>query len=127
MAGAPEGFATPKVNIMQKFLFRAGGDYVVVRQSPKPRRWLNFWYNIDRAIASAVWGTSQETISSEVGRIARGERQIGEPLHCKFMIRFCKFLAHWLDTDTTLWGPNHTGKAIQHADLLDSVDDGQEK
>ena len=38
----------------------------------KPNRWFFFWYNIDRAIASALFRTSQETISSEVGRIAIG-------------------------------------------------------
>lgn len=29
-------------------------------------------YNLDRTIASAIWGTLQETISSEVGRIVLG-------------------------------------------------------
>ena len=87
----------------------------------------NFLYNIDRTIASLIWGTSQETISSEVGRIARGEKEIGEPLRWgtgrKFMIR----LSHWLDSTPKIWGVDHTAKAIEHANKLDAVDDGKEQ
>lgn len=87
----------------------------------------NVLYNLDRTIASLIWGTSQETISSEVGRIARGERQVGEPLRWGAETRAAKLLARWLDSTPALWGVSHTAKAIQHANALDAVDDGQEQ
>lgn len=93
----------------------------------KPNRIGNFLYNADRAIASLVWGTSQETISSEVGRIARGERQVGEPVRWGAGTRLAKALAHWLDTTPKIWGVDHTEKAIAHADELDAVDNGVEQ
>lgn len=87
-----------------------------------------FWYNIDRALASGTWGTAEETISSEVGRIALGAGEVdgwtpGDPLEKAWAIR----LAHWLNTTPAIWGVDHTKKAIQHADKLDAVDDGHEQ
>lgn len=93
----------------------------------KPNRTAYFLYNLDRAIASLVWGTSQETISSEAGRIARGERQVGEPLRCRAEIWAAKRLAKWLDSTPYIWGVDHTAKAIAHADELDAVDNGDEQ
>jgi hypothetical protein len=87
----------------------------------------NFLYNCDRAIASLIWGVSQETISSEVGRIARGEKQVGEPLRWGTGTKLAIKLSHWLDRTPSIWGVDHTAKAIQHADKLDAVDDGEEK
>jgi hypothetical protein len=93
----------------------------------KPNRIGYFLYNLDRAGASLIWGTSQETISSEVGRISRGEIQVGDQLHWKWTIRLCKRLARWLDSTPDIWGVDHTAKAIVHADALDKVDDGVEQ
>lgn len=87
----------------------------------------NALYNADRTIASLVWGTSQETISSEVGRISRGEQQVGDKLHWAPTIWLCKRLAGWLDSTPRIWGVDHTKKAITHADALDAVDDGKEQ
>lgn len=87
----------------------------------------NFLYNVDRTIASLVWGTSQETISSEVGRIARGERQVGEPLRWGAETQVAKAVARWLDTTPTIWGVDHTRKAIEHANALNAADDGKEQ
>lgn len=84
-------------------------------------------YNFDRTIASAIWGTAQNTISDEVGRIARNEPQVGDPLRRKWQITLAKLIARWLDTDSKIWGVNHTAKAISHADALDAVDDGKEQ
>jgi len=81
-------------------------------------------YNFDRTIASLIWGTSQETISSEVGRIARGERQVGEPLRWWAATGTAVRVSRWLDSTPKIWGVDHTKKAIEHADLLDKVDDG---
>ena len=92
-----------------------------------PNRIGNFLYNLDRTIASLVWGTSQETISSEVGRIARGERQVGEPLRWGAETKAAKWLSNWLDKTPAIWGVDHTAKAIAHADKLDAVDDGTEQ
>lgn len=90
-------------------------------------RFGNFLYNVDRSIASLVWGTSQETISSEVGRIARGEQQVGEPLRWGVETKLAKAIARWLDTTPSIWGVDHTKNAIQHADQLNKVDDGKEQ
>lgn len=87
----------------------------------------NFLYNQDRAVASLVWGTAQETISSEVGRIARGEREVGEPLRFGSETRIAKWLSRWLDSTPCMWGVDHTKKAIAHANALDAVDDGKEQ
>src|SRR5271170_2675450 len=96
--------------------------------SSKPNRIGNMLYNADRAIASLIWGTSQETISSEVGRIAKGAGQTdGWTPRWQFEIRWAKALARWLDTTPEIWGVDHTGKAIAHADLLDAVDNGTEQ
>ncbi|MBU6231682.1 hypothetical protein KGP36_03355 [Patescibacteria group bacterium] len=85
-------------------------------------------YNLDRTIASAIWGTYQETISSEVGRIAIGAgKPDGWTPKWKFEIRWAKALAHWLNTTPKIWGVDHTKRAIEHADLLDSVDNGKEQ
>jgi hypothetical protein len=83
----------------------------------------NGFYNIDRAIAS-FWGAPpQETISSEVGRVARGKAHG----HNRFEQWAALLIARWLDTDKHLWGQDHTLKAILHADQLDAVDDGREQ
>lgn len=95
--------------------------------APKPNRIGNFLYNVDRALASLCWGTAQETISSEVGRIKRGEPQVGIPVRNKLALGFFRVLADWLDEDKEIWGVNHTANAIGHADRLDAVDDGQEQ
>lgn len=87
----------------------------------------NVLYNVDRTIASLIWNTSQETISSEVGRIARGERQVGEPLRWGAETRVAKWISHWLDRTPTLWGVDHTRKAIEHANALNAADDGKEQ
>jgi len=100
------------------------------RRSKRPtnaNRLGNFLYNLDRTIASLIWGTAQETISSEVGRIARGECQVGEPIRWGAEKRFAKWLARWLDTTPEIWGVDHTHKAMLHADKLDAVDNGEEK
>jgi hypothetical protein len=81
-------------------------------------RVLNWAYNIDRSVASLFGAPRQETISSEVGRVARGTAQG----HWWFETWAAKRLARWLDTDTRLWGPDHTALAIKHADALDAVD-----
>ena len=87
----------------------------------------NFLYNIDRAAASLIWGTSQETISSEVGRIARGSQQVGEPVRWGAGTKMAKALARWLNNTPKIWGINHCEKAIIHADALDKADDGAEQ
>lgn len=93
-----------------------------------PNRIGNVLYNLDRTIASAIWGTSQETISSEVGRIAKGAGQIdGWTPRWSFEVAWAKALARWLDTTPRIWGVDHTAKAIKHADQLDAVDDGKEQ
>ncbi len=94
----------------------------------KPNRIGNFLYNVDRAIASLVWGTAQETISSEVGRISRGAgKPDGWTPRYKFEICWAKALAEWLDSTPRIWGVDHTTKAIEHADKLDAVDNGTEQ
>ncbi len=88
----------------------------------------NFLYNADRAIASLIWGTSQETISSEVGRIAKGTGQPdGWTPKWGSETRMAKALARWLDNTPKIWGRDHTQNAIAHADQLDHVDDGHEQ
>lgn len=87
----------------------------------------NFLYNLDRTIASLIWGTAQETISSEVGRIAKGAGQVdGWTPRWKFEERWAKALAKWLDSTPKIWGIDHTSRAIQHANALDKADDGRE-
>jgi hypothetical protein len=83
----------------------------------------NFLYNLDRATASLFGAPPQETISSEVGRVERGTA-VGKD---KFEEYAALRIAHWLDTNVRLWGPDHTAKAIMHALALDAVDDGTEK
>jgi len=88
----------------------------------------NFLYNADRAIASLIWGTSQETISSEVGRIAIGTGQPdGWTPKWGSETRWAKALAKWLDTTPRIWGVDHTKRAIAHSDALEAVDDGREQ
>jgi hypothetical protein len=93
----------------------------------KPNRIGNALYNLDRTIASLVWGTSQETISSEVGRIARGESQVGEPIRWGAGTKAARWLARWLDSTPRIWGVDHTARAIAHANELDAVDNGCEQ
>ena len=93
----------------------------------KPNRIGYALYNLDRAIASLIWGTSQETISSEVGRISRGEHQVGEPIRWGEGTELADKLAWWLDHTPKIWGVDHTKRAIEHANLLDAVDDGKEQ
>lgn len=80
-------------------------------------------YNLDRAVASLFGAPPQETISSEVGRVARGEARG----HNAFEQRAALLIARWLDTDTRLWGQNHTQRAIEHANRLDASDNGVEQ
>ena len=86
-------------------------------------RLTNFLYNLDRAVASLGGAPAQETISSEVGRVARGEAEG----HFAAETWIAKQLARWLDTTPAIWGPNHTERAIEHADALDKVDNGMEQ
>lgn len=91
----------------------------------KNNRLGNFAYNLDRAVASLWWGTSQETISSQVGRIAIGKGQPdGWTPRWGSETFLAKKLAKWLDSTPRIWGVDHTSKAIKHADALDRVDDG---
>ena len=83
----------------------------------------NFFYNEDRAIASLGGAPPQETISSEVGRVERGQEHAPNTLEEEAAL----VLAHRLDTDTKIWGKDHTEKAIEHADELDKADDGHEQ
>jgi hypothetical protein len=94
----------------------------------KTNRVGNFLYNLDRAIASLIWGTTQETISSEVGRISLGTGQPnGWTPKWGSETLVAKKLARWLDTTPKIWGVDHTKKAIEHANMLDAVDDGHEQ
>ena len=86
-------------------------------------RLLNAAYNLDRVIASLGGAAPQETISSEVGRVARGQA-VG---HFALETAAAKWLARRLDTDRWLWGQEHTRRAIEHADRLNAVDDGREQ
>lgn len=86
-------------------------------------RFGNFLYNLDRSVASLFGAPPQETISSEVGRVAIGQAAG----HNAFETFAAKALARWLNTDTSLWGKDHTARAIQHANALDAVDDGKEQ
>lgn len=92
------------------------------------KRFFYFLYNLDRAGASLAFGTSQETISSQVGRIAigAGKPEGWTPKH-KWQVKIATSLAGWLDRTTWLWGKNHTKNAIYHADQLDHADDGKEQ
>lgn len=91
-------------------------------------RWGKFWYNQDRAVASLLFDTAQETISSEVGRIVLGAGKVdGWTPRYKFQIVLARLLAKWLDSTPKIWGVDHTHKAILHADKLDAVDDGREQ
>lgn len=67
-------------------------------------------YNLDRAGASLIWGTSQETISSMAGRACQRGALWGRAM--------CRMLG-WFETD-------HCKLAIEHADKLAQVDDGKE-
>lgn len=88
----------------------------------------NLWYNQDRTLASGRWGTAQETISSEVGRIALGAgKPDGWTPRWEFEAIWARALARWLNSSPRLWGVDHTKKAIEHADVLDSVDNGVEQ
>lgn len=85
-------------------------------------------YNLDRLIASLIWGTSQETISSEVGRIAIGAGKLdGWTPKWSWERKGAIALAKWLNSTPCLWGHDHTSKAIFHANLLDHADDGKEQ
>lgn len=93
-----------------------------------PNQFKAFYYNLDRTLASGTWATTQETISSEVGRIAIGAgKPDGWTPHYKWEIVWTKAVARWLNSNPSIWGKDHTLTAIKHADLLDSVDDGQEQ
>lgn len=94
----------------------------------KPTRIGLFAYNLDRALASLIWKTSQETVSSQVGRIAIGAgHQDGWTPRHRLEILWAKALARWLDNTPKIWGVDHTKNAIGHADALDAVDDGKEQ
>lgn len=96
--------------------------------NPVTRRLGAFLYNLDRTIASLIWGTHQETISSEVGRIAIGAgKPDGWTPRWKFEVVWAKALANWLNTTPSIWGYDHTQKAIIHADELDAADNEDEQ
>ena len=86
-------------------------------------------YNLDRTIASAIWPDHpQETISSQVGRIAIGAgKPDGWTPRWKFERMWAIALAKWLNSTPSIWGQDHTSKAIFHADALDHADDGKEQ
>lgn len=88
----------------------------------------SFLYNLDRTIASLIFGTEQETISSEVGRIAIGAgKPDGWTPRYQWETSAAIALARWLNSTPSIWGKDHTSKAIFHADLLDHADDGVEQ
>ena len=94
----------------------------------KSKRLGAFWYNQDRTLASGAWGTMQETISSEVGRISIGQgNKDGWTPRSQLEIRWAKGVAAWLNGWPAVWGVKHTLTAVEHADALDRADDGQEK
>lgn len=70
----------------------------------KKRIW-NCLYNLDRATASLIWGTSQETVSSMSGRMENKSKA-------------AKKLATILDKIQV----HHVETAIKHADALDKAD-----
>lgn len=72
-------------------------------------RFLNFAYNLDRAIASLFGAPPQETISSESARAASTDEA-------------AELLCQALNTIQ----PGHCAHAITHADALDKADDGKE-
>lgn len=74
------------------------------------RRVIDFLYNIDRADASLLGAPPQETISSQIGRLAAKGHG------------WAVFARKILDSIQ----PNHVEKAVQHADKLDAADNGQE-
>lgn len=89
----------------------------------------NFLYNADRALASLFMNAPpQETISSEVGRIAIGAgKPDGWTPRFNWQAKWAKKLAHWLNSHPVWWGVDHTKHAIEHADQLDHADDGREQ
>ena len=95
---------------------------------PITKRLGAFLYNFDRTIASLIWGTDQETISSEVGRIALGAgKPDGWTPRWRFEVIWATALARWLNTTPKIWGYDHTAKAIIHADELDAADNQDEQ
>lgn len=70
-------------------------------------RFVNFLYNLDRAVASLFGAPAQETISSEIGRHASTD-----PV--------AKIADKVLDDIQA----NHSENAVKHADALEKVDDG---
>lgn len=93
-----------------------------------PEQFKHFWYNQDRTLASGLWATTQETISSEVGRIAIGTgAPDGWTPKYRWEVLWTKAVARWLNSNPRIWGMNHCTVAIQHADQLDAVDDGNEQ
>ena len=82
------------------------------------KRIIAFLYNIDRAVASLCGAPPQETISSEVGRVATGQE------HTSFILTKISDALAWCLNKVQ---PGHTAKAIVHADALDKADNGDEK
>lgn len=78
-------------------------------RSTAKSRLMDFLYNEDRAIASALGAQPQETISSEAGRLAHKEL-------------WATLLASVLNDIQS----GHCDKAVAHATTLDKVDDGFE-
>lgn len=73
------------------------------------KRVMDFLYNEDRAVASLAGAPPQETISSEVGRLAHKDFWAGV---------LCRVL--------NAIQPGHCKHAIEHADRLDAADNGFE-
>ena len=65
------------------------------------KRIKHFLYNLDRAFASLIWGSAQETISSEEGRHAPNG------VVCRVI---------------SLFRDHHCEKAVEHADRLNKAD-----
>ena len=79
-------------------------------------RLYNFFYNLDRAVASLGGAPPQHTISDEVGRVRKGDVKG----HFWLETQAARFIAWML-------GKKHTDVAIEHADKLDKCDDGKEQ
>ena len=71
-------------------------------------RLMDFLYNEDRAIASLAGAPAQETISSEAGRLAH--KELWASLLCRMLNAI---------------QPGHCAHAIEHANSLESVDQGE--
>ncbi len=71
----------------------------------------NFFYNLDRSIASLLGASPQDTISSQAGRAAKKDDEVAELL-CSALNKI---------------DPGHCDHAVAHANKLDQADDKVEK